>query len=149
MKTKLFFTTLFVLFIFLNIMPACQEREKIALKDLPVAAQSFIDSYFSLDSITSITADTQDRTYEVTFLNHEKISFNRQGLWQEIDVKRNPFPIALFDILPAGIFSYLIATYPTEAVTTLRRASDGYEVEIGFSPKRKLQFDDQGVVMKK
>ncbi len=149
MKTKLFFTILFILFIFINIIPACQNREKIALKDLPITAQTFIDDYFSLDSITSITTDTHGRTYEITFLNRGKISFNQQGLWQEIDVEKSPFPIALFDILPAKIFSYLIATYPTEAVTTLRKTSYGYEIEIGFSQKLKLQFDDQGVVMKK
>ena len=149
MKTKLFFTALFISFIFLNIIPACQNREKIALKDLPVAAQTFIGNYFSLDSITSITTETQSKTYDVTFLNRGKILFNQQGIWQEIDVERSPFPIVLFDILPAKIFSYLIATYPTEAVKALRRTSYGYEIEIGSSPKKMIQFDNQGVVMKK
>ena len=149
MKTRLFFAVLFISFIFLNIMPACQNRERIALKDLPATAQSFIDEYFSLDSISSITLDTKDKTYKVNFLNQGEIYFNPQGLWQEVDVKRNPFPIALFDTLPAGIFSYLISTYPTKPVTTLRRTTHGYEVEIGFSSKQEILFDTKGNATKK
>lgn len=125
----------------MNIMPACQNK-KVEITDLPESSQNFIKQYFPLDSITSITSDSKNKKYKVEFFNRSEITFNTKGVWEEINVKQNPFPIALFDILPANLFQHLVTTYPKKPISAIQKTSYGYEVKIGFSPKtgNKIQF---------
>ncbi len=146
MKTKLFFTSLFIIFIFMNIMPACQNK-KIEITDLPELSQNFIKQYFPLDSISSITTDSKDKKYKVEFFNRSEVSFNTKGSWEEINVKQTPFPIALFDILPANLFQHLVTTYPEKPISAIQKTAYGYEVKIGFSPKQEIKFNLQGSII--
>lgn len=148
MKTKLFFTALFLLFICLNVMPACQSDKKIAVKELPAPAQVFIQKYFSLDSVKMVTMDVKEKDYEVKFLNRSEVSFDSEGMWTEVDTKKNPFPIALFDTLPANIFQYIIKNHPKKPVTSISKKTYGYEVEVGIAKDLDLKFDKDGNLIK-
>ncbi len=147
MKTNLFFAALLTLFIFMNIMPACQDK-KIEITDLPEPALIFTKKYFPLDSINTITVDTKNKEYKVEFFNHDEISFDPKGVWTEVNVNQNPFPMALFDALPSDIFQYIITAYPQKPISSIQKTAYGYKIEIGFFKKQETKFDLQGNIIK-
>lgn len=148
MKTKIFFASLFIIFILMNITTTCHDNN-IEINDLPESAQNFIGKYFSLDSIKTITISTKEKDYKIKFFNHSEIIFNKKGIWQEVETKNNPFPIALFDILPANIFQYIITVYPQRPVSSIRKTTYGYKIEVGVTKKQEIKFDLEGNVTSK
>lgn len=106
-------------------MSADDDDRVITYEQLPQAAQSFLKQHFSKNVPLIVTADWDDFT--IVYETGERIEFNRNGDWKDIECHSSKVPEAL---VPQQILNYLSAQYPGKFVVKLERRRMGYEVRI-------------------
>lgn len=143
MKTmKLLMMTLLVLLS----STVCNAREKvIKVKDLPVAAQTTLKTYFDGKKVTLAQKDKEGliTTYDVLLEDGTKLEFDSKGEWIEIDTKPRPVPSGL---VPAAISDYVKKNYPDSSIMQIERDRRGYEIDL--SNGLDLRFNKQFKLVK-
>ncbi len=112
---------------------------------LPVAAQITIaDNFTSGVSMIKIDKDFGHISdYEVTMSDGTEISFDRNGVWDNVDAKKQgTVPPAL---VPEIISDYIKANQSGQSVVSIDRDRSGYEVEL--SNGVEIKFSRQGKFM--
>ena len=113
----------------------------ISVSELPKAAQVIIKNYFSKEKVSfaKVDADWLGKDYDVIFANGNKIEFDKNGNWKDIDCKYSQVPPAL---IPAEIVKYISASYPNEKILKIDRDSHDYEVQLssGLEIKFNMKF---------
>lgn len=101
----------------------------IAVTQLPATSQQIIKKNFAGKKVALAKQETGllDKSYEITFTSGEKIEFDKNGNWTEIDCKLSAVPARL---IPAKIASYLKANYPGTKVLKLEKDKNEYEVSL-------------------
>lgn len=110
----------------------------IQFNQLPVAAQEFINTYFS-DQKVSFAKEERDfmeLRYEVMFTNSIKIEFYRDGKWKEIDCKYSVLPAG---IVPEQIMTYVNSNFPGVHIHAIDR--DRRDIEVELTNGLELTFD--------
>ena len=110
----------------------------IQFNQLPVAAQEFINTYFS-DQKVSFAKEERDfmeLRYEVMFTNSIKIEFYRDGKWKEIDCKYSVLPAG---IVPEQIMTYVNSNFPGVHIHAIDR--DHRDIEVELTNGLELTFD--------
>ncbi len=87
-----------------------------------------------------------DKKYDVVFTNGEKIEFDKNGEWKEIDCKFSAVP----DILvPQQIQDHIKKQFPQNKIIQIEKDSKGYEIklnnklELKYTPTFQLkEIDD-------
>ena len=110
--------------------PAQAENDKpITVKQLPMAAQKFINSTFKGKKVSVALMDKGvfETDYTVIFNNGQKVEFDKSGAWKEVDCKRSAVPSG---IVPGQIKSYVSRNYPNVRIQKIDRDRKGYEVKL-------------------
>lgn len=132
--------TLLLLGIFALHTVACADTDKaIPANQLPQTAQQFIQTYFG-DVKTSLVkqeTDLFEKNYEVVFANGDRIDFDRNGEWTEVQCRDGRAVPA--GIVPGPISSYVTATYGDVLIQSIERDRHSYEVRL--SNRLELTFD--------
>lgn len=123
-------------------LPAFAGNNKpINPENLPAKAKKFIAEYFTDANISLATVDRElfDTTYEVFFTNGNKVEFDKNGRWKEIDCKYSRIPN---NALPTEISRYISANFPDRYAKEIDRDKRTYEVKLnnGLELKFDLKF---------
>lgn len=125
---KKLMTLAICLFAFIGITRADDDKP-VTVDQLPQKAQAFIKQYFADKqvSLAKQERDFFDKSYEVMFVNGEKVEFDKNGEWKDVDCK---FSEVLADIIPQAIRTHIASLYPDAKVLQIDRDSRGYEVQL-------------------
>lgn len=116
------------------------DDKPIKIEQLPQSAQQFIKSHFgdSKVAIAKMETDWFDKSYDIIFTDGNKLEFDKQGNWKEINCKYSAVPTS---VIPAQILKYVSENYPEAKVLKIERDKKDYEVKL--SNKWELKFDLQ------
>lgn len=101
----------------------------INVTQLPATAQQTIKKYFSNKKVALAKQETGifEKSYDIIFNNGEKVEFDRNGNWTEIDCKMSSVPAKL---VPAKITQYVKSTYPGTKILKIEKDDNRYEVKL-------------------
>ena len=127
------------LFTFQAVVKANDDKP-IKVAQLPQSVQQFIKSHFgnSKVAIAKMETDWLDKSYDVIFTDGNKLEFDKQGNWKEINCKYSAVPAG---VIPAQILKYVSENYPDAKVLKIERDKKDYEVKL--SNRWELKFDLQ------
>ena len=97
----------------------------ITFNQLPQTAQTFLKQYFADKVPLVITMDWDD--YTIVYDSGEKVEFDKQGNWKEMDCRTSLVPV---ELIPEQIRSHIKATFPGTTILKLDRNRRGYEVKL-------------------
>ena len=139
---KLLFVLLAVLT--LGFSAKADHDQVINFNQLPQQAQTLLKQHFANKVPLIVTMDWDD--YTIVYETGEKVEFDKQGNWKEIDCRTSSVPTAL---IPEQIKSHIRATFPGTTIINLDRNRRGYEVklnnglEVEYSPSfQVIDIDD-------
>lgn len=139
---KLLFVLLAVLT--LGFSAKADHDQVINFNQLPQQAQALLKEHFANKVPLIVTMDWDD--YTIVYDSGEKVEFDKQGNWKEIDCRTSSVPTAL---IPEQIKSHIRATFPGTTIIDLDRNRRGYEVklnnglEVEYSPSfQVIDIDD-------
>ena len=112
----------------------------ITVDQLPATAQKFIKAHFPKTNVSLAKMDTDlfEKSYEVIFVTGDKLEFDSNGNWTEVDCKHNAVPVA---IIPQPIQQYVKQNYPSVVIISIERDKREYEVKL--NNRLELTFDTQ------
>lgn len=118
--------------------PLVADNDKpISVSQLPAKAQQVIKKNFASKKIAVVVQDGMiNKSYDVMFTNGDKVEFNRNGEWTEIDCRRTTVPTAL---IPSAIKTYVTQNYPDAKVLKIEK--DGSECEVKLSTGMEITFN--------
>lgn len=121
---KLTFITLSILLAFTS----CTKEEPVAFANLPAQAQTILNTYFSDMPVALTKTDNEGfaKVYEVIFTTGDRIEFDRDGDWREIEMSAG----VPMELIPQPIVDYLKANYPTQVVIMIDYDKYNYELEL-------------------
>ena len=120
---KLLFVLLAVLT--LGFSAKADHDQVINFNQLPQQAQALLKEHFANKVPLIVTMDWDD--YTIVYDSGEKVEFDKQGNWKEIDCRTSSVPTAL---IPEQIKSHIRATFPGTTIIDLDRNRRGYEVKL-------------------
>ena len=128
---------LFVCLLSMQVVMADSDK-LITVEKLPQKAQEFVKTHFAKAdaAFTKMEREFLDSSYEIMFVNGDKIEFDKSGNWKEIQCKRQSVPDA---IVPAKIKAFIQENYPDAKVLQIEK--DRYEYEVRLSNYWELTFD--------
>lgn len=138
MKKTLFFLMCFIVLH----TSACASGDKpISKENLPQAAQTFIQTYFSDKAITLVKQDTDvaRKTYDVVFADGTEVEFNGKGLWTEVSTKTGVVPQ---DLVPETIRTFISGKYAGQTICRIER--ERAKTEVKLSNGLELTFNKDG-----
>lgn len=139
-------SALFVALLGLTFVSCSDDKdEPIDYKQLPTAAQTFINTYFGDTSVVKITSDKDKnkQEYEVDFANGFEVTFNKDGEWIDVDA---PTGMTIPDgIAPEPIANYVSTYYPDLGINEIEKVTTGYKVDL--INELELEFDAQGQII--
>ena len=97
----------------------------ITYQQLPQNAQEFLKQHFSKLVPLVVTMDWDD--YTIMYESGEKIEFNKQGEWKDIDCRASHVPAVL---IPQQIKSSVQQSFPGTTIIKIDRNRRGYEVKL-------------------
>lgn len=105
------------------------DDKPITIDKMPAAAQDFIKTHF--DGLSVAVAKQEGafiiKNYEVIFSNGDKVEFNRNGVWTNVDCKYSSVPQA---IVPDRIAKYVAEKFPGAQILQIEKEDRRYEVEL-------------------
>lgn len=132
---------LFVCLFALGQLVKADDDKPISVNELPKKSLEFIQHYFPEREVSfaKMEKDFWDKKYEVVFVNGEKIDFDKNGNWEEVDCK---FSVVPDTIVPQQIRNHIAKQFPQAKVRKIERDSKGYEVKLDnrFELKFTLAF---------
>lgn len=109
--------------------PMIADNDKpITVSQLPSKAQQVINKSFKGKKVALVLQEgVINKSYEVVFTNGEKLEFDRNGNWTEVDCRRTGVPAAL---IPAAIKTYVNQNYADAKVMKMEKDRSEYEVKL-------------------
>lgn len=109
--------------------PLIADNDKpITVNQLPAKAQQVIKSNFAGKKVAVVVQDgVISKSYDVMFTNGEKLEFDRNGEWKELDCRRSAVPAGL---IPAAIKTYVNQNYADAKVVQIEKDRSEYEVKL-------------------
>lgn len=131
---------LFVCLFAIHSVVKADDDKPVRIEQLPQSAQQFIKTYFgdSKVAIAKMETDWFDKSYDIIFTDGNKLEFDKQGNWKEINCKYSAVPVS---VIPEQILKYVSENYPGAKVLKIDRDKRDYEVKL--SNKWELKFDLQ------
>lgn len=114
------------------------DDKPIRVDQLPQPAQQFLNQHFAGFEVAFAKEESDwfDRSYEVFFVDGNKVEFGKNGDWKEIDCSRSELPAG---VVPAEIRRYVEQKYTGLRLVKIDRDTRDYEVEL--SNGIELKFD--------
>ena len=122
MKKYLF---LMVALLTMSFSAKADHDQVITFNQLPEAAQALLKQYFAGKVPLVVTMDWDD--YNIVYDSGEKVEFDKQGNWKEINCKVSCVPS---ELIPEQIKEHINATFPGAIILKLDRNRRGYEVKL-------------------
>lgn len=121
-------------------MAKADNDKPITVNELPKKSQEFIKQYFPKNEVSYAKLEKEmiNKSYEVVFVNGEKIEFDKNGDWKEVDCKFSAVPGA---IIPQAIKDQLAKQYPQAKVLKIDRDAKGYEIKLDNKLELKYTKD--------
>lgn len=120
-------------------LAACADRHQlIQFSDLPVAAQTFIQDYFSVSDISHVERERDGMHYEysVYLKNATEIDFDQDGKIELVDCQISPVPKG---VVPDLIVNYVSSQYPNQFI--VEYAVEYRRLKVELSAGLDLVFD--------
>lgn len=116
------------------------DDKPVRIEQLPQSAQQFIKTHFGDSKVAIAKMETGwfDKSYDIIFTDGNKLEFDKQGNWKEINCKYSAVPAS---VIPEQIKKYVTENYPGAQVLKIERDKRDYEVKL--SNKWELKFDLQ------
>ena len=130
---------MWVLVTFINMALWAGNEKPIKVTEMPAKAQLFIQNFFSSHSIALAKMETDflSKSYDVIFTNGDKVEFDKQGRWTNIDCEHSMVPTA---VVPQTIKDYVQQQYPKAKILKIELTDRrGYDVEL--SNDVEIEFD--------
>lgn len=116
----------------------------IPFNQMPEAAQAFLKQHFTNKVPLVVTVDWDD--YTIRYESGEKVEFDKNGNWKEIDCRSSIVPT---ELIPEEIKANIASTFPGAVILKIDRNRRGYEVklnnglEVEYSPTfQVIDIDD-------
>lgn len=116
----------------------------IPFNQMPEAAQAFLKQHFANKVPLVVTVDWDD--YTIRYESCEKVEFDKNGNWKEIDCRSSIVPT---ELIPEEIKTNIASTFPGAVILKIDRNRRGYEVklnnglEVEYSPTfQVIDIDD-------
>ena len=119
------FVMLLAVMLTLNFNLKADNDQVITFEQLPATAQELHKQYFADKVPLIVTMDWDD--YTIHYQSGEKIEFNKQGEWKEVNCRVSAVPTAL---IPEQIKAHIKATFPGTTIIDIDRGLRGYEVKL-------------------
>lgn len=118
----------------------------IDVSQLPQQAQQFLSTHFADAKILLATIETGlfEKGYEVRMVGGQKVEFDRNGEWSEVDCQQSAVPAA---IIPDFIAKYVAETWPGTVVVKIENDKRRREYEVDLSNRLELKFNYNGVLV--
>ncbi len=112
----------------------------IQMNQLPKKIQSFVSTYFpkAKIAIAKVEEGYFDRVYDLIFTDGNKIEFDRNGNWEEIDCKRSFVP---WEIVPNEITESVKTNFSEVKILKIERKKKKYKLKL--SNGYKLEFNQE------
>lgn len=143
MKNLLFILGLIILPLVLSSCNDDDDDKQIVYEQLPVVAQSFLETHFPNDQVRYIEEDNDG--YDVYLENNYEVDFDKQGDWKSIDGNYKQLPESIFALIPVNsINEYITKMYPEQFITEIEkdRSKNGYEIKL--NNRLELIFNTDG-----
>ena len=110
----------------------------ISFDQLPETSKVFIREYFKEADISyaKIDRDLFSKSYEVYFINGNKIEFDKKGEWDTVECLKCEIPSG---IVPALIAKYVEKNHPDFTIVKIERNRRNYEIEL--NNELEIKFD--------
>ncbi len=144
---RFFFRSAFLLAALLAFQTTAQaDTDKpITIDQLPAVAQAVISKNFSKHrvALAKQESDILDKSYDIFFVNGDKVEFDRKGNWTEIVSKQDGVPM---ELVPTEIVKYFNTNYPNVKLVKIERERGRYEAKLEngfeFTFNKKFQVVD-------
>ena len=112
----------------------------IPFTQLPAQAQQFVKQNFADGKIAFVKKESEifDTSYDLMFVNGDKIEFDKKGAWTEVKCKHTGVPAA---VIPTRITEFVNTNYPDAKVLSIEK--DRYSYEVKLSNFWEIKFDLQ------
>ncbi len=97
----------------------------VTFNQLPAVAQTMLKQYFVNKMPLVVTMDWDD--YTIMYETGEKVEFDKQGNWKEIDCRTSMVPL---ELIPEQIKNHVRTTFPGTTILKLDRNRRGYEIKL-------------------
>ena len=119
------YLVLLVAILTLGFSAKADHDQVITYNQLPANAQTMLKQYFADKVPLIVTMDWDD--YTIVYDSGEKVEFDKQGNWKEIDCRSSFVPTAL---IPEQIKANVKTSFPGTTILKLDRNRRGYEVKL-------------------
>lgn len=130
---------MFLLVSLFTMQVAMADNDKpITFEQLPASAQTFIKQNFPDAKVAFVKMEKEflDASYDVVFINGDKVEFDKKGNWKDINCRWMTVPQA---VVPAKIQEFVKSNYPEAKVIKIEK--DRYEYEVKLTNFWELTFD--------
>ena len=119
------FIALLAIMLTLSFNVKADNDQVITFDQLPASAQDFHKQYFGDKVPLAVTMDWDD--YTIIYQSGEKVEFNKQGEWKDVNCRVSAVPTAL---IPEQIKTHIKTTFPGTTIIDIDRGLRGYEVKL-------------------
>ena len=126
-----------------SVMLSCSDDDDdpIPADELPVAAKTFLNTYYPSIKIVSTTKDKNE--YDVVLANGHSVDFTKDGEWKDVEAPvGQTIPSGFY---PAEIDTYIASSAGGAVINEIQKTARGYEVELVTGAD--LLFDSDGVFL--
>lgn len=141
---KNFWITLISLLV-INIPAMADDDKPIDVSTMPAKAQQFISKYFPGHKVAVAKQEgvLLLKSYDVIFINGDKLEFDRSGNWTNVECKYTLVPDG---ITPAPIDKFIKESYPQAKIKAIEKDDRHYDVEL--DNKIDLKFNSSFKLIK-
>lgn len=113
------------------------DDQPIDFKNLPRVAKEYVAKHFKTVNVISATVDKEifSTEYTVHLENGVEIDFRDNGMWKEVNGKKNALPLS---VIPQIINKYVTKNYSHTKVVKITNESEGYKVELSNDVELKF-----------
>lgn len=126
----------------LNAAVYAGDDKPIKVNQLPTNSQQFIQKHFNGIEISyaKVDNDILDKSYEVIFVNGDKVEFSKNGEWKDVSCKYSQVPNG---IVPKEILNFVLQKHQGQKILKIDRDTRDYELELsnGLEIKFDLKFN--------
>ena len=114
----------------MSVNAVASKDKPINVSQLPQAAQQILKTDFPKMKVALAKMETGlfDTSYDVIFTNGDKVEFDRNGNWTELNCSHTEVPARL---VPSEISSYLKKNYASAKILEIEKSRSDYEVKLG------------------
>lgn len=130
-------------FAVLAVQAGRDDDRPIRIDRLPEKARTFIQKHFGgiKVALAKMESDFFEKSYEVIFVNGNKVEFYGDGDWKEIECKYTEVPDSA---VPSFIRSYVRDNHAGRKIWKLEYGEEKKRYEVKLSDRLELTFDLKG-----